>query len=92
MARYYNTESVLIISFGFRKEEFKRMEVPNFGLRYDMINLKQSLAVINFSSNAQMEIWVMKDYEKKTWVREKIVSTQLWVRDVVMDCWFFFFF
>ncbi|KAJ4702407.1 F-box protein [Melia azedarach] len=86
MARCCTTKSMMIGSFDFRKEKFKKTAAPNFGCHYHMINLKESLAVIKFSANnEQIEIWVMNDYERGRWVREKIVSTRLWVREPTVD-------
>lgn len=65
----------MIISFDFGKEEFIQISppdhlvLPNYCLK--LTNLRESLAIIDLSSDHQfIEIWVMKDYNKKEWAKE----------------------
>lgn len=68
-------DKCVIISFDFKKEEFKRTPTPNFGSvsyvheRFMMINLKGCLAIVILTSE-DIEIWTLKDYDGKEWVKE----------------------
>ncbi|KAK1560299.1 hypothetical protein Q3G72_024868 [Acer saccharum] len=76
------TDQRKIISFNFEKEEFKLTPHPDFFKCFLLTTLRGSLAVLSFSetqadiwdSEIQSEIWVMKDYEKKIWVKEYKIS------------------
>ncbi|XP_031274873.1 F-box/kelch-repeat protein At3g06240-like [Pistacia vera] len=77
----------MILTFDFKKEEFKWLSHPDFGCKpceaFRLINLRGSLAVVSFPSNILIEIWVLKDYKSEHyWEREhKIIIDQLWVRE-----------
>lgn len=68
-------DNCVIISFDFKKEEFKRTPTPDFGSlsyeheRFVMINLKGCLAIVILTPE-DIEIWMMKDYDRKEWVKE----------------------
>ncbi|KAK4849370.1 hypothetical protein QYF36_024092 [Acer negundo] len=80
------TDQCKIISFDFEKEGFKLTPHPDMGYNpvksFLLTTLRGSLAVLSFSktqaeiwdSEIQAEIWVMKDYEKKIWVKEYKIS------------------
>lgn len=73
-----------IISFDFKREEFRQIPLPNFGKPYNarrikLINLKGSLAIVMFSTiNTRLiEIWVLKDYndrQHEQWIREHTIK------------------
>lgn len=75
-----------IISFDVKDEEFRETSLPDFGCprkhvsQFKLINLKGFLAVVSFPSSAHLEIWMLKDYQKKEWTREYKISTQVWER------------
>ncbi|KAJ0097539.1 hypothetical protein Patl1_27222 [Pistacia atlantica] len=62
----------MIRSFDFKREEFKWIRYPNLKhfahkscIKVPLINLRGSLAIVNVLPYNEMEIWVMKDYDKK---------------------------
>lgn len=73
-----------IISFDVKDEEFKETPLPDFGCprkhirQFKLTNLRGFLAVVSFPSSAHLEIWMLKDYQKKEWIREYKISTQVW--------------
>lgn len=75
-----------IISFDVKDEEFKETPLPDFGCprkhirQFNLTNLRGFLAVVSFPSSAHLEIWMLKDYQKKEWIREYKISTQVWER------------
>ncbi|KAK2664887.1 hypothetical protein Ddye_003461 [Dipteronia dyeriana] len=76
-----------IISFNFQQEEFNLTPHPDFGMlqyRKDfmLVNLKGFLAVVNFPQPTDIEIWVLKDYENKVWMRECRLTTKIYVNRV----------
>ena len=58
-----------IVSFDVGKEEFGLISPPKFG-SWHLLDLGGNLALVDRSSGRHIEIWVMKDYEKKEWVKE----------------------
>ncbi|KAK3218081.1 hypothetical protein Dsin_012051 [Dipteronia sinensis] len=70
-----------ITSFNFEKEEFKLPPLPDFGYKpaaaekFLLTTLRGSLAVVHvIPEETHFEIWLMKDYENKVWVREYKIS------------------
>lgn len=67
----------MLMSFDFKNEVFKENPLPNFEDNADhenfvLINLKGSLGFVRFGCDTHMQIWLMKDYDKKVWAREHL--------------------
>ncbi|KAB1228014.1 hypothetical protein CJ030_MR1G006787 [Morella rubra] len=58
-----------IVSFDISKEKFGLISPPKFRSCH-LLDLRGDLAVVDRSSDTHIEIWVMKEYEKKEWVKE----------------------
>ncbi|KAL5565842.1 hypothetical protein UlMin_029006 [Ulmus minor] len=59
-----------LISFDVGKEELSLVSCPEFRL-FHLVDLGGVLGIVDCSSNACIEIWMMKDSEKrKNWVKE----------------------
>ncbi|KAM5549593.1 F-box protein [Rosa sericea] len=76
-SRTRGREESNIISFDFKKEEFYWTSHPKLRSEYfsdlKLVNLKGCLAIVDawlHSHSVFMEIWVLKNYEVKEWVRE----------------------
>ncbi|TQD82336.1 hypothetical protein C1H46_032109 [Malus baccata] len=64
-----------ILSFDFKKEEFYWTPHPTLEKKsgtslalFHLLNLRGSLALVDGSSDIHMEIWGLKNYDKKEWV------------------------
>ncbi|KAB2595955.1 F-box protein [Pyrus ussuriensis x Pyrus communis] len=64
-----------ILSFDFKKEEFYWTPHPTLEKKsgtslalFHLLNLRGSLALVDGSSDIHMEIWELKNYDKKEWV------------------------
>ncbi|XP_062006400.1 F-box/kelch-repeat protein At3g06240-like isoform X2 [Rosa rugosa] len=101
-------ESEAIISFDFKKEEFcwtphpklrSSTEYSRLYMHLHLLTLKGSLALVDTSLSEGMttniEIWLMKDYEKKEWTRDYNISIEMFdlrnefemLTDVTCDEW-----
>ncbi|KAK9273620.1 hypothetical protein L1049_018430 [Liquidambar formosana] len=64
----------MIVSFDIEEEVFGSTPHPDFGWKtcdmFHLVDLRGFLAMVDLSSNRCIEIWVLKDYDKKEWVRE----------------------
>ncbi|KAL6223708.1 hypothetical protein ACLB2K_002566 [Fragaria x ananassa] len=67
-------ELVHILSFDFKKEEF--FWIPN-PYQLHLINFRGSMAIVDTTSGTNIEIWVMKDYNKKQWMWDYSISIQV---------------
>ncbi|OVA09251.1 F-box associated domain [Macleaya cordata] len=69
-----NTMEHRIVSFDLGREEFFVTSHPNLGSErnelIDLIEWRGCLAIVDFSFNTHIDIWVMKDNINKKWVRE----------------------
>ncbi|PIA42957.1 hypothetical protein AQUCO_02000421v1 [Aquilegia coerulea] len=72
-----------IISFDVSREEFHAIPPPpgfdyvSETFHFSLCDLRKSLCLLDYSSNDQFEIWVMKKYGVKTsWTKEYIISRQ----------------
>ncbi|CAK9184369.1 unnamed protein product [Ilex paraguariensis] len=67
----------LIVSFDVGKEKFNSISLANFDSKdsnlFRLVDLNGDLGMTDLSSNEKIEIWVMKDYAKKEWVRKYII-------------------
>ncbi|KAM5558982.1 hypothetical protein ABKV19_020570 [Rosa sericea] len=76
---------ICIVSFDFKKEEFYLMphpalRKPEYSILYlHFVNFRGSMAIVDTSSRTHIDIWVLKSYEKKEWVRDYRVNLQLFV-------------
>jgi F-box interacting protein len=62
-----------IVYFDVGKEEFGLISRPEFRPCH-LVDMRGDLAIVDRSSDKEIKIWVMKEYEKKEWVKEyKIV-------------------
>ncbi|KAK9951471.1 hypothetical protein M0R45_006912 [Rubus argutus] len=78
-----------IVSFDFKKEEFYSAPHPGFqGWNHShlvanlhLITLRGSLATVDSSSSTgvtmNIEIWVLKDYDKKEWTRDYTINIEM---------------
>ncbi|XP_062010484.1 F-box protein At5g65850-like [Rosa rugosa] len=70
-----------ILSFDFKKEEF--FWIPNPYILPDptwqlhLINFRGSMAIVDASSGMNIEIWVMKDYNKKQWMLDYSINIHM---------------
>nr|XP_011463367.1 PREDICTED: F-box/kelch-repeat protein At3g06240-like [Fragaria vesca subsp. vesca] len=81
-------ETYHIISFDFKREEFywtphPLLESSNVRVEWtklQLLTLRGSLALVCASSSeagaADIEIWVLKDYDKKEWTRDYIINSK----------------
>nr|CAN79348.1 hypothetical protein VITISV_019896 [Vitis vinifera] len=57
-----------------RQEEFKSIPHQEFSSKvskwFELVDLRGYLGMVDFSLGTHIEIWKLKDYEKKEWVRE----------------------
>ena len=64
----------MVVSFDFKKEEFNSIPHPEFSSKnsnwFELVDLRGYLGLVDFSLGTHIEIWKLKDYEKKEWVRE----------------------
>ena len=58
-----------IVSFDVGKEEFGLISLPKIWVGH-LFDLGANLAMVDLSSDTHIEIWVMKEYEKKEWIKE----------------------
>jgi F-box interacting protein len=58
-----------IVCFDVGKEEFGLISRPEFRSSH-LLDLRGELAIVDRSSDTHVEIWVMKEYGKKEWVKE----------------------
>ncbi|XP_059430222.1 F-box/kelch-repeat protein At3g04660-like [Corylus avellana] len=58
-----------IVHFDVGKEEFGLISRPEFR-PFHLVDMRGDLAIVDRSSDKEIEIWVMKEYEKKEWVKE----------------------
>ncbi|KAA8549844.1 hypothetical protein F0562_001528 [Nyssa sinensis] len=69
-----NLKRDLIVSFDIEKEEFNLTPHPGFQFKdcklFHLVDLNGDLSLVDLSSNTDIEIWVLKDYDKKVWVKE----------------------
>lgn len=81
------TDEARIVSFDFKIEKFFETPLPDFGCprehytKFMLIDLKGFLAIVSFPSATHIEIWVLRDYENKEWVKKYRSSTQVWARE-----------
>ncbi|KAK0581572.1 hypothetical protein LWI29_015280 [Acer saccharum] len=68
-------------SFNFQKEEFKLMMLQ-YRKDFMLVNVKGFLAVVNFPQPTDIEIWVLKDYDKNVWMKEYRLTTKIYVNRV----------
>ncbi|CAK9160067.1 unnamed protein product [Ilex paraguariensis] len=72
--RYHDTTEGMIVSFDLRKEKFSLPSHPNFHSKdcefFQLVDLNGNLGMADLSCKSKIEIWVMKDFERKQWVRE----------------------
>lgn len=70
-----------ILSFDFKKEEFfwtpNPYMLPGSTFQLHLITFKGSMAIVDTSSGMNIEIWVMKDYNKKQWMLDYSISIQM---------------
>ncbi|XP_065617329.1 putative F-box protein At5g62060 [Quercus suber] len=59
-----------IVSFDVGKEEFGWISPPKFYSSSHLLDLGGNLAMVDRSFDSHIEIWVMKEYKKKEWVKE----------------------
>lgn len=68
-----NLES-MVISFDLTKEEFSTVPHPEFSsnvsIWFELVDLKGYLGMVDFSMGNRIEVWKLKDYERKHWMRE----------------------
>ncbi|XP_042515424.1 F-box protein At3g07870-like [Macadamia integrifolia] len=73
-----NKTEHVILSFNIAREEFSVMPHPDIGLKnHDMlalVDLGGSLSLVDSSSDKHILIWVLKDYNKRCWLREYCIS------------------
>jgi F-box interacting protein len=68
-----NLDTGKIVYFDVGKEEFGLICKPEFRLCH-LVDMRGDLAIVDRPSDKEIEIWVMKEYGKKEWVKEyKIV-------------------
>ncbi|KAF5447715.1 hypothetical protein F2P56_033245 [Juglans regia] len=67
-----NLEGNKIVSFDISKEEFGLISTPKSFLSCHLLDLRGDLAIVDCSSDRQIEIWVLKEYagKIKKWVKE----------------------
>ncbi|CAK9160070.1 unnamed protein product [Ilex paraguariensis] len=74
----YDTPEAIIVSFELGKEEFSLISHPNYYSNFlnifQLVDLNCNLGVADLSCNSKIEIWVMKDYERKQWVKESSIE------------------
>ncbi|XP_059431481.1 F-box protein At3g07870-like [Corylus avellana] len=58
-----------IVYFDVGKEEFGLISRPEFRPSH-LVDLRGDLAIVDRSSDKDIKVWVMKEYEKKEWVKE----------------------
>ncbi|KAK9921738.1 hypothetical protein M0R45_030235 [Rubus argutus] len=76
---------IRVVSFDFKKEEFcltppptlRKPDVSSFLLQ--LLNLKGCMAIVDVSSGTDIEIWVLRSYEKKEWVRDYYINIEMMV-------------
>ena len=71
----YNGDIGNIVSFDVRKEEFGLISPPKYDCLGYLLDLGGNLAMVDHSAmveyfNRHIDIWVMKEYEEKEWVKE----------------------
>lgn len=79
-----------IISFDFKKEEFYCLPHPvlqssndhlNLFVHLHLLTLRGSLAMVDTSSSTgstmNMDIWMLKDYDKKEWTRDYSINLEM---------------
>ncbi|XP_065633170.1 F-box protein At3g07870 [Quercus suber] len=59
-----------IVSFDVGKEEFGWISPPKYYSSSHLLDLGGNLAMVDRSFDSHIEIWVMKEYKKKEWVKE----------------------
>ncbi|XP_040369683.1 uncharacterized protein LOC121051415 [Rosa chinensis] len=78
-----------ILSFDFKKEEF--FWTPNPYIfpyptwKLHLINFRGSMAIVDASSGMNIEIWVMKDYNKKQWILDYSINIHMLELDPEFD-------
>lgn len=87
----YRNKEKGIIYFNIKNKEFEVTPLPDLcrtcrRVRFELINLKGFLAIVRFLTgrglSRHIDIWVLKDCEKKVWEREyKISCSQAYARD-----------
>ena len=64
----------MVISFNIKDEEFNSIPHQEFPSKvskwFELVDLRGYLGMVDFSLGTHIEIWKLKDYEKKEWVRE----------------------
>ncbi|KAM5548083.1 F-box/kelch-repeat protein [Rosa sericea] len=78
-------KGVHIVSFDFKKEKFYLTPNPvTSRMPYlHLITLGESIAIVDtYFSSMKVEIWVMKNYNKKEWKREYIINHHMLGLDV----------
>ncbi|CAN6724381.1 unnamed protein product [Malus baccata var. baccata] len=58
--------SISILSFDFKKEKFSGCFPPVE--RFQLINLRGSLSLVDASSDKYLDIWMLKNYDEKGWI------------------------
>ncbi|XP_010270137.1 PREDICTED: F-box/kelch-repeat protein At3g06240-like [Nelumbo nucifera] len=68
----------LIITFDIGKEQFSTTPGPGFGLKnyelVDLVELNGCLSVVDVSFNTHIEVWVLKDFVSKQWIRQNTIT------------------
>lgn len=59
-----------IVSFDVGKEEFGSISPPKYYSSSHLLDLGGNLAMVDRSFDSHIEIWVMKEYKKREWVKE----------------------
>ena len=59
-----------IVSFDVGKEEFGSISPPKYYSSSHLLDLGGNLAMVDRSFDSHIDIWVMKEYKKKEWVKE----------------------
>lgn len=68
----------ILVSFDFTKEEFNLTPLPilqSSDMCSHLITLRGSIALVDTTSSKKMDIWVMKDYNRKQWTLDYTINT-----------------
>nr|XP_011457865.1 PREDICTED: F-box protein At3g07870-like [Fragaria vesca subsp. vesca] len=87
-------EESKIVSFDFKKEEFYRTPHPTLrseGSRLsdsNLVNLRGCLAIVDVVvvNLTIIDMWVLKNYEEKTWVRDYCFEFDISLGEIIGSC------
>ncbi|KAL5705812.1 hypothetical protein ACHQM5_024059 [Ranunculus cassubicifolius] len=69
-----------IVSFDMETEEFEIIDHPKLGFEknnlIDVIELEGNLCLVDYSSSMCIDIWMLKDWGKKKWVKEYSITVR----------------